>query len=49
MVKNVSPICSGNGAPNTAIDEVNTSRGRYPSPGARIASSSFQLPSRLIR
>ena len=38
MLKNSSPIASGNGAPNTAIELANTSRGLWPA--LRTASSS---------
>ena len=47
MLKNSSPIASGKGAPNTATELANTSRGLWPA--ARIASSSERPPSMLMR
>ena len=36
MLKNSSPIASGNGAPNTAIELVNTRRGLWPARADRL-------------
>ena len=39
----------GSGAPNTAIDDVNTTRGLYAPPTLRMASKRLRVPSRLMR